>query len=347
MRSGVTLEDVTRAADLILERGDRPTIEGVRTVLGTGSPATVNAHLKAYFQALPARLHLPASIATAAAELYKAIRDSAQADVEQREAEALAALKLERDKLRQERNDFEMVGQQLRESIAGLTAELAGGKTRIGDLERQLLALQGELTAQGRVATAATARADAAIEERDRLARKHQDELTQLKERAEGNEKHLLTQIDDLKSQLKRAAADREKDQAAAAKRVADLEGKIAETATELADQRKEAIRVSADLSREQRARAGLEAELRAQAESSARELDAMKVQRTSAMEERDAERTTVSTLRAERDGALREAAKLQGRVEALEKAAERQAGDAKAEGNDTAVDRLPQGRTP
>lgn len=37
MRTGVTIRDVTRAADQLLTAGERPTVESVRALLGTGA----------------------------------------------------------------------------------------------------------------------------------------------------------------------------------------------------------------------------------------------------------------------------------------------------------------------
>ena len=87
MRPGVTLEDITRAADQMLFAGHRPTVEGVRNILGTGSPATVNRHLNDYYLRLKDRLTLPPEIAAAAAELHAKTRVVAQAAVDEHEIE--------------------------------------------------------------------------------------------------------------------------------------------------------------------------------------------------------------------------------------------------------------------
>lgn len=319
MRTGVTIEEVTRAADLLLEQGERPTVDGIRAALGTGSPATVNALLKDYFKALGERLKLPAPIALAAADLYKRLQETAQAAAAEREAEAQAELKRERDQLQAERTTMAAEASQLRNQVTGLSTELSGARDRIADLERQLAAAQTESAAQARVATAASAKAEAAIEERDRQGRKHQEELTHQRERAEGNERHFLAQIDELKTQNKRLAGDREKDQQAAAKRVGELEAKLKDQGAELAEQRKEVMRVGNDLSREQRAHAGLQAEFKALQESSGREIESLRGQHRTAVAEREAERQQVATLRSERDAAFRESAKHQGTAEALQ----------------------------
>ena len=47
MERGITEEDVRGAADAIVGRGERPTIDRIRAELGRGSPNTVNRHLDA------------------------------------------------------------------------------------------------------------------------------------------------------------------------------------------------------------------------------------------------------------------------------------------------------------
>ncbi|TAM22870.1 MAG: hypothetical protein EPN60_16300 [Nevskiaceae bacterium] len=107
MRTGVTLIDITRAADQLLAEGERPTVDGVRKVLGTGSPATVNNLLKEYYQALPTRLNLPAAIATAAADLYQKIRETAQGQVAEQQEIFQRDLAADREKLGADRGAFE------------------------------------------------------------------------------------------------------------------------------------------------------------------------------------------------------------------------------------------------
>ncbi|SCK11273.1 replication region DNA-binding N-term [Variovorax sp. HW608] len=53
---GVQLEDVLTAADEIVAKGQKPTIERVRQHLGGGSPNTVSPMLDVWFERLPQRL---------------------------------------------------------------------------------------------------------------------------------------------------------------------------------------------------------------------------------------------------------------------------------------------------
>jgi hypothetical protein len=124
MRTGVTLSDITRAADQLLANGERPTVEGIRNFLGTGSPANVNSLLKEYYQALPARLNLPAPIATAAAELYEKVRSTAMEEVDGQRVELERQATLDREQLAQERRAFDSEKTTLRSQVASLTNDV-------------------------------------------------------------------------------------------------------------------------------------------------------------------------------------------------------------------------------
>ena len=57
MAVGVPENDVFDAADAVLSRGERPTVERVRLELGRGSPARVGALLDQWWERLAARLN--------------------------------------------------------------------------------------------------------------------------------------------------------------------------------------------------------------------------------------------------------------------------------------------------
>lgn len=100
MPRGVTQEQVSEAADVLLRQGERPTIEKVRAHLGTGSPNTLVRLLDAWWQSLGERLdaidrkasvpEAPESVNDLASKLWlKALEEAAliqeQALEEQRE----------------------------------------------------------------------------------------------------------------------------------------------------------------------------------------------------------------------------------------------------------------------
>ncbi len=54
---GISQDQVSQAADKLLYTGERPTIERIRALLGTGSPNTVNRFLDIWWQSLGSRLN--------------------------------------------------------------------------------------------------------------------------------------------------------------------------------------------------------------------------------------------------------------------------------------------------
>ncbi len=109
-RSGVTEAQVSKVADELLLTGERPTIERVRAVLGTGSPNTLIKHLDAWWKRLGERLtekqyqlslpDAPPDVAEAASTIWRIAlekaRELAQADLHE-----------EQKRLQHERNCME------------------------------------------------------------------------------------------------------------------------------------------------------------------------------------------------------------------------------------------------
>ena len=54
-RIGVTFDDIAQAADLIETQGEKPTVDRVREVLGTGSKSTIAPLLKRWHDAICAK----------------------------------------------------------------------------------------------------------------------------------------------------------------------------------------------------------------------------------------------------------------------------------------------------
>jgi hypothetical protein len=161
---GVTIDDITRAADQLLADGERPTIDGIRRLLGTGSPATVNALLKQYFQSLQARLNLPAPIATAAAELYEQVQATAREELEKERAAAEGELAAGREALAQERRDFEVERTAFHQRVADLNADLERHREQLKATSAKLASTEKELGSQTTRATTAEAQARASAD---------------------------------------------------------------------------------------------------------------------------------------------------------------------------------------
>ncbi|QBB70743.1 hypothetical protein ELE36_10440 [Pseudolysobacter antarcticus] len=92
MARGVTQDQVNQAADALLQRGERPTIEKVRAELGTGSPNTLIKLIESWWQSLAERLaaqaranlpDIPASVQQAMMTLWSEAVISTRSTAEQ------------------------------------------------------------------------------------------------------------------------------------------------------------------------------------------------------------------------------------------------------------------------
>jgi chromosome segregation ATPase len=145
MAYGVPETEVFAAADRVLARGERPTVERVRLELGRGSPSRLGQLLEKWWEVLAKRLAgetrlpaLPAEIASAFRQVWAAATTHAATAVE-------AGIAGERDGLRQAREalSVERVQWQLELDAARNQAEGAVHKhlaieVRISDLQRLL-----------------------------------------------------------------------------------------------------------------------------------------------------------------------------------------------------------------
>lgn len=146
MAVGVPEADVFAAADRVLERGERPTVERVRLELGRGSPARVGQLLEAWWDALAKRLagetrlpDLPKAASAAFTELWRVATDEALAQLEAALAQRRAALDAEAAQWASEK--AELTSQLDRaDSDRGAAIEArARSDARLEDLQRLLV----------------------------------------------------------------------------------------------------------------------------------------------------------------------------------------------------------------
>lgn len=236
MPRGITEQDVFQAANLLLERGDRPTIERVRRELGTGSPNTVNRHLDAWWSTLAKRMagksdaeNLPAALADLCRKLYDGIRQQAGRDAQEALVPDRDALARDREKLETERLDLaherssvSALIETLRTDLAHVSAQNSTSAGRIAALETALDAEKVRtLEAELRVQTLSADWAQA----KDQSAR----EIERVRGQWEGNERRWLAEIDELRTAAKRVATEKERE-------FKLLRGTIEITAKELAN---------------------------------------------------------------------------------------------------------------
>lgn len=152
MAVGVPENDVFAAADAVLARGERPTVERVRLELGRGSPARVGGLLDQWWARLAERLNgetrlptLPAEVSQAFVAVWQQAIHLAQSVAEEALAEQRQVLAAERERVAavedQARQDMATRRQQLVDAVAGCQA----AELRLTDLDLLLLQRQAQI----------------------------------------------------------------------------------------------------------------------------------------------------------------------------------------------------------
>ncbi|MEN5139441.1 DNA-binding protein [Pseudomonas juntendi] len=165
MAVGVPENDVFAAADAVLARGERPTVERVRLELGRGSPARVGGLLDQWWEQLAGRLRgetrlpgLPTEVAQAFVAIWQQATLMAQSVAEQaldtqrqvlaEEREALGALearaRLEVVQAQQQTAEAVTTRQRVETRLADLEQLLVQRQTQIDDLRAQRDELQSQ-----------------------------------------------------------------------------------------------------------------------------------------------------------------------------------------------------------
>ena len=148
MAKGITQDQVSDVADQLLLAGERPTIERIRTALGTGSPNTVNRLLDAWWVSLGERLtnaqskitlpEAPEEIAALAGQFWEKALFAAM-------AHATALLEAERQDVAELRAVLAAKRVQYDDQVAQMTSERDtaigerdAANVRVADLQRLL-----------------------------------------------------------------------------------------------------------------------------------------------------------------------------------------------------------------
>ncbi|WP_434631078.1 DNA-binding protein [Pseudomonas sp. Z1-29] len=152
MAVGVPENDVFAAADAVLARGERPTVERVRLELGRGSPARVGGLLDHWWARLAERLNgetrlpaLPGEVSQAFVAVWQQAIQLAQGVVERGLTEQRQVLDAERERIAaaedQARQDMAKARQQVSDAVAGRQAM----ELRLADLELLLSQRQRQI----------------------------------------------------------------------------------------------------------------------------------------------------------------------------------------------------------
>jgi len=144
MGRGITESDIFTAADRLLVAGERPTVDRVRALIGSGSPNTVVRHLDAWWAHAGQRLaastqrmalpEAPEAVAALAASFWAEALTAARAEIE-------AALAGERARLADQHTAFETARELDEQLRAAQAAEVAKSREDLATLTMQLKGL--------------------------------------------------------------------------------------------------------------------------------------------------------------------------------------------------------------
>jgi chromosome segregation ATPase len=268
MPRGVTEQDVFEAADQLLARGERPTIERVRQALGTGSPNTVNRLLDVWWASLSKRMAgrdegaLPAAVLELCGRLYKGMHEQAYAESRSVVDGQLAAveqarrtLDLEKTTVAAERLSLQSLSDALRQDLAKTAEENAVLRADLSSAAASQTAAEhrlAQLSAEHQQLTQRIVEAQAAS----------MAEIDRVREQWEGNERRWLREIDQLRSDLKAAHAIREKELKSANQRARDAQDTLAERGQQVERLKTELVGIERQLAEERQARVAAQSEL-------------------------------------------------------------------------------------
>lgn len=216
MARGITEQDVFEAADSLLARGERPTIERVRQQLGRGSPNTGNRPLDAWWASLARRVQgksgsaLPASLLDLCRRLYEGMKTQA-AD----EARVIAAVGEQSQK--EDRANVERMVQAVeseKAAIAATVEKLREDLKVLGIRNEMLVAdrarLTSELEASRKEDESHRRRIGELVADLEKAQVSQQAEAARIREQWQGSESRWLKEIEHLRDDAKRVRAEHE-----------------------------------------------------------------------------------------------------------------------------------------
>ncbi|WP_273455867.1 DNA-binding protein [Nevskia ramosa] len=240
MARGITDQDVFDAADRLLGRGERPTIERVRQEIGRGSPNTVNPLLDQWWMNLSKRMSgapidsLPVPIRLATEALYREVLRQA----EQFASESVSAL---REQVERDREAVSAATEHLQAERSGAQALSEAVRQELGELRatnerlnNQISSLMANLEVERRDAAQARLAAHLAEEERRRTAEASIAEVGRVRDQWQGNERHWLKEIENLREDVKRLRREAVQELGRHQKRVTELQADAASKASDL-----------------------------------------------------------------------------------------------------------------
>ncbi|WP_192037026.1 DNA-binding protein [Halomonas sp. YLGW01] len=259
-RSGVQYEDVQRAVHTLMSRGDAPSVQRIREVLGTGSFTTISEHLRQWRiereenRDQPPSQELPETLQTLTLELWRQAQETAneslalyRQEAEQRVADALEAAKESERRAEDAGQRESAVADHLAKAQTRLeeqSATLASCQAERDTLSnREAKALQRVQQLEKELARLQERNEALATQQQEELATRdaeHQKRLHQEEQRNEAAEARLMSLLDDARQERHTADKQHGARQAQLESRNESLDKQLQEQRTQLADYRQQ-----------------------------------------------------------------------------------------------------------
>jgi len=215
MTRGVTQDQVTRAADALLARGERPTIEKVRAQLGTGSPNTLLRLIDVWWADLAKRLacetrlpDLPADVAAAFKAAWTIACEQGAAIADKAVSETRDALEQQRILMAAERLRWSADIESARSDLAAAQGAQASTEARLADHQRLVEQLQAELRDVKAQRDKLHEQADILVQDMMRLGAKLEKQEKAIASERLATEAHIRTVEDRAHAEVDRARAE-------------------------------------------------------------------------------------------------------------------------------------------
>jgi len=225
MARGVTEIDVHQAADELALQGERPTVDRIRSHLGTGSPNTVTRWLDTWWRSLGRRLsaqdkamameQAPEAVARLAQQMWEQALAAAQTSVTAGLAEQHAQVELQREKMNQEKVQWQhsvahstQAAEQAEAAAAGAIAELGHLKSLVERQDAQIADLVAQRDTAERARDHLTAQLSDAVASHQRDMSAAQAERQALRTHLQGLEDRSLLEVDRARQEAKQANLD-------------------------------------------------------------------------------------------------------------------------------------------
>jgi len=215
MAKGITQEHVDAAADALVAGGERPTVERVRALHGSGSPNTVGRLLDVWWSELGGRLaaqqvkvdmpQAPATVAALASQLWEQALLAARSQANDELASDRHALSAERTVWDEERADHSAQVEAQLAAVTGAQQAQALAQTRLSDAQRLVEQQAAQLADTTQQRDGLHARAERLEQELAALAARLQQQEAGATAEREAQAQHLRLSEDHAYAEVDRA----------------------------------------------------------------------------------------------------------------------------------------------